>query len=150
MRAYLADASGAGVFTAAPAILPDVALDVRDLAIADVDADADFDLAVAIAGAAPRLYVNRGGLLEDQSFIRLPQPAPAASGVTAADWDGDCLPDLALAGATTSLYAGADDGAFTADGEVAVSTGARFTDLDDDGAIDLVLASSAGVVWVHR
>ncbi len=149
-RAFLADASGQGVFTSAPAILPDVALAIRGFALADVDADADLDLGVAIAGAAPRLYVNRGGLLEDQSFVRLPQPAPAAAAIAAADWDGDCRPDLALAGATTALYAGGDDGAFSSDAEVGAATAAVFVDLDDDGARDLVLATASGVIWVHR
>ena len=150
-RAFLADPSGAGTFTASPAILPEIDLQVRGLALADVDGDADLDLGVALATAPVRLYVNRGGRLEDQSFVRLPQPAPTAAAVAIADWNGDCFPDLALAapgGAT--LLAGGDDGVFTADGPAPGATAAAFADLDDDGDLDLLLATPGGVAWLRR
>ncbi|MCB9564049.1 MAG: VCBS repeat-containing protein [Kofleriaceae bacterium] len=153
-RALLADASGQGVFALAPAILPDVALQVRDLALADVDGDGDLDLGVALAGAPVRLYVNRGGRLEDQSFVRLPQPAPEGASLAIADWTGDCKPDLAVAvPAGSVLWRGEQVGttdAFTADAAAAGASAVRYLDLDDDGRRDLVLATPGGVTWLRR
>ncbi len=150
-RALLADASGGGVFALAPAILPEVDLQVRGLALADVDGDADLDLGVALAGAPARLYINRGGRLEDQSFVRLPQPAPTATAVAIADWNGDCAADLALAGAASSALLRADDRDGFADEATAAAAGdVAFVDLDDDGDRDVVLATPDGVTWLSR
>ena len=151
LRAFVADPSGGGTFAPAPAILPEVALTVAGLALGDVDGDADHDLAVAVEGAGARLYVNRGGLLEDQTFVRVPQPAPVAGAVAIADWNGDCAPDLALAGGGGSrLLAGAASGALADDGGATAATSAVFVDLDDDGALDLVLGAPEGVTWLRR
>lgn len=144
-RAFLADASGQGVFAAAPAILPDVGRDVLDLALVDLDADLDLDLAAAISADAARVYINRGGLLEDQSFVRLPQPAPMVVAVSAADWS--CAADLALAGGSTTVYVGGEDGVFTARAEPFAATDVVHADLDDDGDLDVVLAGVDGVLW---
>ena len=150
-RALLADASGAGVFALAPAILPELDLLVRGLALGDVDGDGDLDLAVALAAAPSRLYINRAGRLEDQSFVRLPQPAPAAAAVAIADWNGDCAPDLALAAAAgTSLLRGTDSDAFAADAAAAAASDVALVDLDDDGDRDAVLATAGGVTWLRR
>lgn len=150
-RVFLADPSGGGTFAMSPAVLPEVDLRIRGLALADADGDADLDLAVALAAAPVRLYINRGGRLEDQSFIRLPQPAPEAAAVVAGDWNGDCFPDLVLAApAATRLFAGAEDGMFVDDGAVDGADAAVLADIDDDGDRDLVLGHAGGMTWLRR
>lgn len=144
------DAAGSGVLTLAPAVFPPVALTVRELAPADVDGDLDLDLVVVLDGAPARVYVNRDGRLEDQSFVRLPQPAPVAGGAAAGDWDGDCAPDLALAAGTSAALRGGQDGAFAAETALAGAAVARLADVDDDGDPDLLLAGSDGVRWYRR
>ncbi len=149
-RALLGDPSGAGVLTYAAAVFPPVALDVAAIAVADVDGDLDLDAVLAIAGGAARVYVNRGGLLEDQSFLRLPQPAPIARGAAVADWDGDCAPDAVLTGAATAAIRGGPDGVFALEQALGDATAAVATDLDDDGAPDVVVTGAAGARWFHR
>jgi hypothetical protein len=144
------DASGTGVLTLAPAVFPPVSLSVRDLAPADVDGDLDLDVVVVLAGAPARLYVNRDGRLEDQSFVRLPQPAPTATGATAGDWDGDCAPDLVLAASTSPALRGGTDGIFLAEGSLAAGAATVLADIDDDGDPDLLLAGGGAVRWYRR
>ncbi len=144
------DASGTGVLALAPAVFPPVSLTVRDLAPADVDGDLDLDLVVALAGAPARVYVNRSGRLEDQSFVRLPQPAPTATAAAAGDWDGDCAPDLVLAAAASSALRGGTDGAFVAETALAAATAAVLVDIDDDGDPDLLLSGAGTVRWYRR
>ena len=98
LRAFLGDPSGAGVLSLAATVLPPVALDVRGLAIADLDRDGDADLLATVASGAARLFVNRGGLLEQQGFVRVPE-APAGPAVRVGDWDGDWAAYLVVAGA---------------------------------------------------
>ncbi|MCE9573344.1 MAG: VCBS repeat-containing protein [Deltaproteobacteria bacterium] len=142
--------TGAGYAVAAGA-LPAVALDVRRLALTDVEGDGDLDLAVALAAGSPRLYVNRGGRLEDQSFVRLPQPAVTARGLAIARLDDDCAPDLALVDDTgLAIARGTDGGAFADASELAIVGAADVTaiDLDDDGVPELVVAGADGVTRV--
>ncbi|HUQ08090.1 MAG TPA: VCBS repeat-containing protein [Kofleriaceae bacterium] len=144
------DASGTGVLALAPAVFPPVSLTVRDLAPADVDGDLDLDVVVVLDGAPARVYVNRDGRLEDQSFIRLPQPAPAATGAAAGDWDGDCAPDLVLAAAATPALRGGSDGVFLAESALASAAATVLADIDDDGDPDLLLAGGGAVRWYRR
>ncbi|HVV85819.1 MAG TPA: FG-GAP-like repeat-containing protein [Kofleriaceae bacterium] len=148
-RAFLGDPSGAGVFSAAPAVLPPVSLDVRALAIADLDGDGDADLLAALASGPARLFVNRGGLLEQQGFVRLPD-SPAGAAVAAGDWDGDCAADLVVAGATTTLLRGGADGVFAKELEIAGAGAAILADVDDDGDPDLLTSSATEVAWYRR
>jgi len=152
IRALLGDPSGAGAFTDAPAVFPPVALDVVAIAVADVDGDLDLDAIVVPRADAVRVYVNRGGLLEDQSFARLPEPAPRGRGVAIADWDGDCRPDAVIAGSATVALAGGADGVLTAASALgdADADAAVLGDLDDDGAPDLLIGGATDVRWVHR
>lgn len=144
------DASGTGVLALAPAVFPPVSLTVRDLAPADVDGDLDLDVVVALDAAAARVYVNRDGRLEDQSFIRLPQPAPTATSAVAGDWDGDCAPDLVLAAAASPALRGGADGVFASEMALGAATAATLADIDDDGDPDLLLAGGGTVRWYRR
>lgn len=148
--ALVGDAGGGGALTTAPGVFTAAPRPVAALAVGDVDGDLDLDLAVAIAGGAPRLYVNRGGLLEDRSFDRLPQPAPVATGAAIGDWDGDCLPDLLLAATPAVALRGGGEQAFAAEAELGDATAVVGVDLDDDGADDRVLLGAIGARWVHR
>ena len=149
--ALTGSSAGAAGLVPAPAVFPPVALDVRAFAPADADGDLDLDLLVVVDGAAPRVYINRAGRLEDQSFIRLPQPAPAALAAAAGDWDGDCAPDVVLAStAASSALRGGTDGAFTTDTALAGAAAAVLADLDDDGDPDLVLAGNGNARWYRR
>jgi hypothetical protein len=148
-RVFLGDASGAGVLAPAPAVLPPVPLDVRALAIADLDRDGDADLLITVAAGSARLYVNRGGLLEHQGFVRLPD-APAGTAAAVGDWDGDCQADLVVAGGTTMLLRGGADGVFAREAELAGAAAAVLADVDDDGDPDLVTSSAAEIAWYRR
>jgi hypothetical protein len=148
--ALLGDPGGSGALTGAPGVFAAAARTVAAAVAGDLDGDLDTDVAVAVVGGAPRLFINRGGLLEDRSFDRLPQPAPTAAGLAVGDWDGDCQPDLVLAATPSLALHGGGDAAFTVEGELAGATAVVAVDLDDDGADDRVVLGPAGATWVHR
>ncbi len=137
----------AGAFAQAPAIVPPVMLDVARLALVDADGDFDPDLVVAVAGAPLRLYIDRAGLLEDQSFVRLMPAPPVTTAFAIGGWDAGCEPDLVVSGAT---WSGQPGGAFMREGDAPVASDAVLVDLDDDGALDAVLATTDGVTWLAR
>jgi hypothetical protein len=150
MTAWLGGISGA--FEANDGVVPPVPLDVLSLALADADGDVDLDpdLAVAVKGAPMRLYIDREGQLEDQSFVRLPQPAPTASAVALAGWDGGrCEPDAFVAGAPSlALHGEADKLAL--DTMLGEANDVVMIDLDEDGDLDAVIATPEGVRWLAR
>jgi hypothetical protein len=151
IRAFAGAAGGGGLFTGAPGVLPDAPVAVASLRLADADGDADPDLWVAVDGGPARLYVDREGALEDQSFIRLPQPAPEAAGFAVGGWDDDCAIDAVVAAPVGgALWRGDGTGTLVADGAAPAATAAELADLDDDGDPDLVLATPEGVVWLAR
>ncbi len=151
LAAWLGEGSGTGAFLPAAGVLPAVPLDVGRLVLADVDGDLDPDLVVVVNGATPRLYIDRAGRLEDQTFVRLPPPLGTASAVAVGGWDAGCQADLVLAGPMgTAALRGQDGGAFAAESMLEAATDAALVDLDDDGDLDLVLATSTGVRWVAR
>lgn len=150
MTAWLG--SPGGLFEENDGVVPAVPLDVRALVLADADGDADLapDLAVAVAGAPMRLFVDRGGQLGDQSFVRLPQPAPVASALAIAGWDaGRCEPDAVIAGAP-SLALHGEPAAFTPEAMLDEASDVVMIDLDEDGDLDAVLATPGGVRWLAR
>jgi hypothetical protein len=150
LRAFYGDPAGAGTFVGAPAVLPDVGVAVRALRLADADGDLAPDLWVSVEAGPARLYIAREGRLENQSFPRLPQPAPVASAIAVGSWDDDCAADAAVAATPGVLWHGDGAGAQVADGAAPGSTGAELVDLDDDGDLDLVLATPSGVQWLSR
>ena len=149
LEAWLGQAGGA--FLPADAAVPAVPLDVARLTLVDADGDFDPDLVVAVRGAAMRLYVDRDGRLEDQSFVRLPQPAPVANAVAVAGWDDGCEPDAVVASDAGGLeLSGTPCGALASEGTAPSASYVVMVDLDGDGAVDAVLATPGGVVWLAR
>ncbi|MDB4962874.1 MAG: hypothetical protein JWP01_2873 [Myxococcales bacterium] len=148
LRAWLGTS---GSFVAAEAVLPAVALDVARLALTDADADFDPDLAVAVRGQPMRLYVDREGRLEDQSFVRLPQPAPIASAIAFAGWDDGCEPDAVIAStAGGPVLRGAPNGVLMIEAPAPPASDVVTADVDDDGDLDALLAGADGVTWLAR
>lgn len=150
MTAWLGGVSGA--FEANDGVVPPVPLDVIDFALADADGDVDLDpdLAVAVRDAPVRLYIDREGQLEDQSFVRLPQPPPMATAVALAGWDGGrCEPDAVLAGtASLTLHGEADK--LSVEAMLGEASDVAMIDLDEDGDLDAVIATPEGVRWLAR
>ncbi|MEO6774957.1 MAG: VCBS repeat-containing protein [Kofleriaceae bacterium] len=142
---------GTGMLSFSTSIVPPVALAVESLAFGDADGDYDPDLAVAVTGAAMRLYIDRDGHLEDQSFVRLPQPAPVAHAIAFGGWDDGCEPDAVVAAdAGAATLRGQPTGVFAAAEPAPPASDVVMTDIDDDGDLDAVLATDQGVVWLAR
>jgi len=142
---------GTGTFTFSTSIVPAVSLPVVSLALADADGDYDPDLAVSVKGAAMRLYIDRDGHLEDQSFVRLPQPAPIANAVAFGGWDDGCEPDAVIAAdAGAATLHGQPTGTFASAQSAPPASAVVMTDIDDDGDLDALLATDQGVVWLAR
>ena len=150
LRALFGDGAGAGTFLAAALALPALPLTVTALVLADADGDLDPDLWVGVDAAPTRLYGNRTGLFDDQSFALLPQPAPRARALAVGSWDDACAPDAVLAGdgGATLLRGGGDGGRLDAAGAGPAGGSVVLVDLDDDGAGDVVIAGAAGVAWL--
>lgn len=150
MTAWLGGTNG--LFVENDGVIPPVPLDVAAFALGDADGDPDLDadLAVAVKGAPMKLYLSREGQLEDQSFPRLPQPAPTAAAIALAGWDaGRCEPDALVAGATSLALHGETE-AFTIEAMLDAATDVVMIDLDEDGDLDAVLATPEGVRWLAR
>ncbi len=148
LRAWL---GGSGSFSVADAAVPPVPLEVTRLVLTDADGDFDPDLAVSIRNAPMRLYVDREGRLEDQSFVRLPQPPPMATAIALGGWDAGCEPDAVVASvAGGPALRGTADGVPAADGAAPPATDVVMADVDDDGDLDALLAGAEGVSWLAR
>lgn len=148
--AWLGDPDGTGSFRPADAVVPPVPLDVASLSLVDADADFDPDLAVALRSGPLRLYIDRDGRLEDQTFVRLPQPTPSALAIAIGGWDDGCEPDAILASPASTFLRGTPTGELAADADAPPATDAIYADIDDDGDLDALLATPEGVVWLAR
>jgi hypothetical protein len=99
-----------------------------------------------------RLYIDRDGLLEDQSFVRLPQPPPAIHAIAIGNWDDGCEPDAVVASdAGNATWRGQPTGVFAEEQATApAATGVVMIDLDGDGILDAVFATAGGAQWLAR
>lgn len=149
LRAWLGDSGGSGSLFAADAVISPVPLEVARFTLADVDGDFDPDLAVSVAGAPLHLYVNREGLLEEQTFPRFGE-APIAAAVAIGGWEPGCEPDVVIAGELTEARRGLPGGALELDGEGPAGSDVVMADIDDDGDLDAVIATPEGVRWLAR
>jgi hypothetical protein len=143
-----------GVLIRAEAALPPLALKTRGVAISDVSGDGARDVVVAAEASRVRVYVNRGGLLEDRSFLLLPSSDTVdAAALSVADLDGDCLADIAVGvlSGVPILWRATPTGVFE---NVRLDAAAQGTypelaDADGDGVRDLLIGGAGGVVWAE-
>jgi len=120
------------------------AVDLYDVALADVDADGDLDV---VGGGlnGPVLLLNDGsGTFTDASGTQLPGNLSASFDVTIGDVDGDGDPDILCTNSQAQhLLVNDGSGSFSdATQQLPASTGVRdaaFADVDGDGDADLLL-----------
>jgi len=131
---------GAGGWTAGPAYL--VGAMAGRLLTADLEGDGDLDL-VDLNQDSRTVSLLLGDGLGGFAATRLLAPGDNTGAVAVADLDGDTHPDLALS--RGQLFLGDGGGGFTrvADSPLSGDLVAT-TDLDHDGAVDLVGRTSTG------
>ncbi len=130
--------------------------DATDVTWVDADHDGDLDVLIAATGGGPglRLVLNLGGdEFTDATDAAGLGAQPPAVGVTWADFDDDNDIDIYVVGdrAPSALYTNVRGGRFE---EIAAAVGASgdaatadavAADLDNDGAVDLVLGGADGL-----
>jgi hypothetical protein len=140
-----------GRFDPSDGVIAAIPLDVARLTLADADGDFDPDLGIAVRAAPMRLLVDRDGRLEDQSFVRLPQPAPTARALAFGGWDAGCEPDAIIAAdAGAAMLRGGPGGTYSTDAAAPPASDVLLADIDDDGDLDALLATTEGVQWLAR
>ncbi len=150
LRAWLGEPGGTGSFLAADAVISPIPLDVARMQLADLDDDFDPDLLVAVNGGPVHLYIDREGLLEDQTFVRFVDTIPEASAIATGGWDPNCEADALFATAAGTESRRGTGGSFEVDASMVGATDVVMVDLDDDGKLDAVLATPEGVRWFAR
>jgi hypothetical protein len=139
-----------GRFEPNDAVIPAVPLDVERLTFTDADGDFMPDLAVAVRAMPMRLYVDRGGALEDQSFPRLPKPIPIARAIAFGGWDQGCEPDGVIAADAGAPTLTGVPGKFEAGDAAPAATDVVMIDLDGNGSLDAVISTAEGAQWLAR
>lgn len=133
--------------------------DGRDVAFGDFDGDGRLDLVIAYGSDGVVLYRNSAGPATRFANVTAASGLPTGSGARAVqvtDYNNDGLLDLLIArpgGSTTELWRGVADGTFArdrrSDGALAAMASAEgsrttFVDVDNDGALDLVVTGASG------
>jgi Tfp pilus assembly protein PilF len=150
-----------GTFTDATAAMGLAGGDAADVAFGDFDGDGRTDLFVASERGKGTLLHNGGPQhFSDATAASGLASVGASSAVAAADFNNDGYLDLFVAGANgadASLWLNKGDGTFTRDHRsdaalksVRSVTSAAFVDYDNDGWLDLVVASRTGVALLRN
>lgn len=162
--------NGDGTFTEqAKAMNLATNLGTEDMDFGDWDSDGDLDVAIVAANGPVELLNNdRHSKFENVSdSLQLQNPAYAGSAIAFGDYNNDGLPDLFIAGSksgnsfllknTGSRYIIDPASKFLSSSLKNINvSGATFTDFDDDGHEDILVAgtntdgSSAGVQLFHN
>jgi hypothetical protein len=122
------------------------------LAFADLDGDGDPDVVLLArdGDGAVGIYENDGtGFFTDRSVTSGIPPQPEASGITAADYDGDGDRDLYISNYRTPNQLFRNDGSFqfanvtlgSGTGDPGAGQGCAWADYDGDGRLDLYVGN---------
>jgi hypothetical protein len=118
------------------------------LVVADVNRDGKLDVATSGGGSYSVLLGNGDGTLQTARTTGVQGPS---KGIGVGDFNSDQVPDLVLVDTFAfSTLLGKGDGTFGAITRFAGTVGdsVTVTDLDQDGHADVVMASSAGAVYI--
>jgi len=142
---------GNGGFTVDPAALPESDSDSRGIAVADIDGDGVDEIIVASFGASVAAYARDSARsYEDRSFLLLPSSDPIdATGLVAADWNGDCEADLAFATQASPSWV-SEPGALVVETALGEATEVLVDDLLGLGDTDVLVLGATTLRWWRR
>jgi hypothetical protein len=151
-----------GMLEATPTWLSDEIDSSYDVSWADVDNDGDLDLAFCNSGGPTRVYTNNGGVLETTAGWSSSDISLDANTLAWGDITGDGWTDLAVAdnnqlGGSGRFKLYVNNGAGTlgtapawTSSESGYGSSVAFSDVDDDGDLDLFSGQWWGPVRVHE
>jgi hypothetical protein len=128
------------------------------IAVADLNGDKAHDVVLGNVNDLPQVYINKSTISEVKLELRplalLNVSPDSVEDVLAADIDDDCDVDVVLARkAGTAIYLNDGQGTFLEsvgkDNPLEASRVVA-TDMDGDGALDLILGSDSGAVWMRQ